>query len=198
MDEFLEWLKTNFVNNPVQWFALVVSVVNSIFIVINKLEEKVKLAVRQKQTLYYFSYIYCEKFDCVLFDIEINNTSKSAVTISEIKLTDKNGNTYSPILMEHGSSNITSTDIGELCLFSKANINECLVYEVNKDNLLNNLRLDSYGSIHGLLYFENLNFENYCDNEIFTLKISTPKKCFYSQIVANKLPDNYHPQHPVK
>lgn len=196
MNDFFQWIINNFLTNPVQWLALLLSVFNFIVLMLNKKEEKIKLHISQINEAYYFSYLYYEKYDCLFLEVSINNSSKSDTTISNILLSDSYGNTYHPTTLNHATSDFY--DCGKLLLNDKINDTD-FVYDIKNCNILNNTRIKSYGSIKGYLYFECVSIDSLrCDKERFKLTVETPTKTFSEYVTVCCLPENIAPQIPVK
>lgn len=196
MGNFFIWLWDQLINNPVEWLAFFLSVVDFIILMTNRSKEKVKLKIKQIEDGYYFSYIFYKPYNCFFAKISIDNVSKSSTSISDISLSDSYGNKYRPTCLYHQTSH--SSDIGILSLKDNSN-DEYYSFDIEKDNILNNLRVESYGNISGYLYIE---FDDADllkkDEELFSLSVQTPKKCFTQSIIIKSLPKNYSPEYPVK
>jgi hypothetical protein len=183
----------NFVrNNLVQWLALCLSVANLILYLRTMRKEQVKLKIKQiepENTAYYFPYVWFEKISCMFFKISIDNISKSETSISNITAIDSCGNEFSPKMFER---HLPLSKGDKLLIHQVGDKDRAYSYELASENLLNNLRVLSYGNISGFLYFENVGTLSK-DSEPLTLIIDTPSKQFEQEIVIKKLPSNMFP-----
>lgn len=185
---FLNYLKSNLV----QWIALCLSITNLIFYLRTMRKEQVRLKIKQlnmDDSAYYFSYVWYEHVSCMFFKVGIDNISKSETSISNIVAIDSSGNVFSPILFKR---HLPFSDDGKLLIHRSGDKCKAYSYELTSNNLLDNLRILSYGNISGFLYFENV--ETLSKNsEPLTLIVDTPSKQFKQSIIVKKLPNDMSP-----
>ena len=195
--ELWNWFYCNFIHNPVQWLALVLSLINIICYFHDRREKKVKLKIHQKGTSYYFAYSFYEEYDCLFLEVSIENLSSSTVGITSISLTDRCNNTYYPTELDHSTSSFGS--IGELCLFDDSERDAIYKFEIGSRNIVKKNKIEAYGSITGFLYFEDVKLSEFngCDEKLL-LTISTPKGKFSNQITSHPLAGNLRPEYTPK
>ncbi|EKO1913589.1 hypothetical protein PZQ55_002676 [Clostridium botulinum] len=186
LKNIIEFLK----DKIVETLALLISLINLYLYYRTIKNEKVNLQIEQdNEDAYSFTFTWYKKYDCVFFHVSINNTSKSDTSISKITLTDNLGNIYTPSQYDIGDYH---NDDG-LSLYEKNDSGIYYAYNLKSDNLLNELRVPSFGHISGYLVF--MNFPPISESTIVKLTLHTPTEIFSENIAISPLPDNITPDY---
>lgn len=185
------WKVVNIIpKNIIEILALLISLINLYLYYRTIKNEKINLKIEQDtEDAYSFAFTWYQKYNCVFFHVSINNNSKSDTSISKITLTDNLGNIYTPSEYDIGDFH---NDNG-LSLYDKDDSDIYYTYNLKSDNLLNELRIPSFGHISGYLVF--MNFPPISENTIVKLTLYTPTEIFDKNIAISPLPNNITPNY---
>lgn len=157
----------------------------------NHLKSNVKLKISSySDNNFCLGFIWYKEYRLIIINLNIENNSTSAVDISRIKLS-YDGDIY-----------IASTvDIKDklnkdgISLISDDHSSYKAI-NIISENILNETRIDSYGTLSGFAVF-------HCNKllkkpEKLILTVDTPSKSFSTEVLVNLCPEGYSPTHPLK
>lgn len=180
--------------NAIAIIALLFSCISLIFNWHTKFREKVKLLIEQDfDNAFCLEFTWYQKYKCAFLYVCISNKSKSPVSISKITISDKSNNQFQA---GHYNGGDLRNDNG-LTLYKNAGnkpTTEGFFYNIKSENILNNLRIDSFGVIQGYLYFDD--FPQFKEkSKQFILNVFTPSKSFSKEVTLFNLPEDIEPYH---
>lgn len=179
-------------DNSIELFALSISFISLALSLHSKFKERIKIKIDYNpEDSLCFGFIYYDIYKILFAKIDIVNLSNTPVSISKIYLKDSTGNTFIS----------TSYDIGDsfnkngITLYNKDDPSHGNLHNLKSENILNNLRLDSYGNLSGYAVFFNV--EPIQTPTSFTIFIEVSNKTFSKNITISPLPDNLKPLHEL-
>lgn len=178
---------------PIEIAALLLSLVNLYLYYKTLKKERVKLRIHQDHDeAFSFHFIWYDHYDCLFFHVNIENLSKTETSITRIIVTDKSKNKYIPSKYDVGADPFNENGI----TLYPTDESEGIIYpfDLRTDNLMNNLRIPSYGNVSGFIVL--LDFPVINTDEIVKLTIYTPTKTFKKDIHISPLPDTIKPENP--
>ncbi len=141
----------------------------------------------------YIGFIWYEHYQLAIVKMFICNSSEQSIDIESISLT-YNGKEYfadtCSLSDDYNSDGIT--------LFSKGHEKmHCIYLNISSENLLNNRRINSYGTSSGFAVFYD--FPQITSPVFCTLTLTFPNRKKYKKaIMVHPLDDDFHPIHPLK
>ncbi len=179
-------------DNLIDLLTLLVSSIGLFLSLIAILKERIKLKIEyNREESFCFGFIFYEKYKMLFSSISIINLSKTPVSISKIYLKDSSGNIYESSKYDVGDS----FSKNGISLYSREDESEIYIYNLESENILNNLRLDSNGVLKGYAVFFGVEPINKPTN--FTLIVEASNKTFSKEITVSPLPPNLMPEHEL-
>ncbi|WP_368488474.1 hypothetical protein [Clostridium sp. BJN0013] len=177
--------------NILSIFALLISLISITISIKVYLRSKIDLKISSNsEDNFSIGFNLYKEYKLIILYLSISNNSTSAVDISQIRLVHSN-KFYLASKIEladyYNSNGITLIN---------SNSSEHMLFDITTDNILNNPRIQSYGTIHGFAVFENVNLIQHPQK--FKLIVDTPSKSFRTLVTVNPCPDNFHPINPLK
>ena len=179
-------------DNSLELFALTISFISLSLSLHSKFKERIKIKIDYSpEDSLCFEFVYYDKYKILFTNIDIVNLSNTPVSISKIYLKDSIGNTFISTPYDIGDS----INENGMTLYNKDDPNHGTLHNLNSENILNNLRLDSYGKLNGYAVFFNV--EPIKLPTSFTIFIEVSNKTFSKNITISPLPDNLKPLHEL-
>ncbi|NFT82520.1 hypothetical protein FDF64_08600 [Clostridium botulinum] len=180
-----------FKNNLISILAFLISLASFGISFKNYLKSNVKLKLSTiPNNNLCLGFVHYREYKLIIIDLTIDNNSTSSVNISRIKLVDGN-NTYlaNPInindrLNKNGISLISNNE------------DEYMPINISTENILNNTRISSYGTLNGYAVFNDVDL--IFAPKSFKLIVDTPSKSFKTNVIVNLCPNGFKPLHPLK
>ncbi|WP_142414399.1 hypothetical protein [Hathewaya massiliensis] len=177
-------------NNLTALLALIVSIASFVLSFKNYIKSIIKFKISyDSKNIYSLGFIWYQAYELLIVDLTIENNSTNSVDISRIKLIDEN-NTYIANTIEiadtHNKNGISLIDDAKKL---------CKPINITSQNILNNTRIPSYGTLNGFAVFENI--EPLKEAKSYTIIIDTPSKSFKKAITINPLTGDFKPLSPL-
>ncbi|CAM2950378.1 hypothetical protein HAHI6034_05730 [Hathewaya histolytica] len=178
-------------NNLTALLALFVSIASFFLSFKNYIKSIVKFKISYDlENSYSLGFLWYQEYKLLIVDLTIENNSTSSVDISKIKLIDEN-NTYIASTIEISDKyNENGISLVNSPITSYKPLN------ITSQNILNNPRVPSYGTLNGFAVFNNI--EPLEESKSYTIIIHTPSKSFKKSIIINPLTGDFKPIHPLK
>lgn len=174
-------------SNLIAFLALIISFISLIISLTNTFKEVVRLKITYNMDeALCVGFMYYQPYKIIFLDINIENKSKSEVTISSITLSNSD-ECYSASLYDisdrHNENGLT--------LYSKDKFNSGYFYNLKSENIMNNPRLRSNDHIDGYVVFFDVNLITK-DTE-YKLTVHTPNNKFSIPVIVKPIPPDMKP-----